>query len=229
MAILYGTQSNGETLPVLVDQFGNLLAKGIDGGQGPPGEQGEQGEPGLIQWPPNPQEDDVITYKNGEVVWASSVVPPPTRWSQYMTSNNGAWTAGMGPTKAFDGLSSTNAYTEGDGPLYFAPPEIQILTLQMSFLTNNAKDGYRYEAKCGNIVQEFEQNGDTEWIFSYNRFAGVTINESTPLEVSWWRRTPSKANGNVSRIWINGVLLIDNASLRAQAALINRINSSNPD
>jgi hypothetical protein len=36
MAILYGTQSNGETLPVLVDQFGNLLAKGIEGPPGPP-------------------------------------------------------------------------------------------------------------------------------------------------------------------------------------------------
>ena len=31
MAILLGTTATGETLPVLVDQFGNLLAKGIDG------------------------------------------------------------------------------------------------------------------------------------------------------------------------------------------------------
>ncbi len=56
MAILYGTQSNGETLPVLVDQFGNLLAKGIDGqpgGEGPPGKDGEPGGEG----PPGPQGD----------------------------------------------------------------------------------------------------------------------------------------------------------------------------
>ena len=46
MAILYGTQSNGETLPVLVDQFGNLLAKGIDGQPGQPGQPGTPGEPG---------------------------------------------------------------------------------------------------------------------------------------------------------------------------------------
>ena len=49
MAILYGTQSNGETLPVLVDQFGNLLAKGIDGtpgAPGPPGQEGPQGPQG---------------------------------------------------------------------------------------------------------------------------------------------------------------------------------------
>jgi len=56
MAILYGTQSNGETLPVLVDQFGNLLAKGIDGqpgGEGPPGKDGEPGGEG----PQGPQGD----------------------------------------------------------------------------------------------------------------------------------------------------------------------------
>jgi len=50
MAILYGTQSNGETLPVLVDQFGNLLAKGIEGNQGPPGPEGPEGPEG----PPGP-------------------------------------------------------------------------------------------------------------------------------------------------------------------------------
>ena len=55
MATLYGTTGDGETLPVLVDEFGNLLAKGIDGtaGQegppgpkGDPGDKGDKGEPG---------------------------------------------------------------------------------------------------------------------------------------------------------------------------------------
>ena len=44
MAILYGTQSNGETLPVQVNSFGQLVAQGL------PGEQGPQGDPG----PPGP-------------------------------------------------------------------------------------------------------------------------------------------------------------------------------
>jgi hypothetical protein len=56
MAILYGTQSNGETLPVLVDQFGNLLAKGIEGQPGQPGQPGTPGEPGG-EGPPGPQGD----------------------------------------------------------------------------------------------------------------------------------------------------------------------------
>ena len=54
MAILFGTQSNGETLPVLVDQFGNLLAKGIEGEPGPPG------PPGIGQLPPDPVEGALL-------------------------------------------------------------------------------------------------------------------------------------------------------------------------
>lgn len=52
MAILYGTQSNGETLPVQVNEFGQLVAQGLDGAtgpegpEGPQGPQGPQGEPG---------------------------------------------------------------------------------------------------------------------------------------------------------------------------------------
>ena len=44
MAILYGTQSNGETLPVQVNSFGQLVAQGL------PGEKGDKGDPG----PPGP-------------------------------------------------------------------------------------------------------------------------------------------------------------------------------
>lgn len=82
MAILYGTQSNGETLPVLVDQFGNLLAKGIEG---PPGPPGEPGEPGSAAFPPDPQEGDLLGYQNGEVAWISGLNPPvPTEDLQWM-------------------------------------------------------------------------------------------------------------------------------------------------
>ena len=46
MAILYGTQSNGETLPVQVNSFGQLVAQGLDGAKGEKGDQGEKGEKG---------------------------------------------------------------------------------------------------------------------------------------------------------------------------------------
>ena len=53
MAILYGTQNNGETLAVQVNEFGQLVAQGLDGAtgpegpEGPQGPQGPQGEPGI--------------------------------------------------------------------------------------------------------------------------------------------------------------------------------------
>jgi len=53
MAILYGTQSNGETLPVQVNEFGQLVAQGLPGEKGEKGDtgdkgdKGDQGDPGL--------------------------------------------------------------------------------------------------------------------------------------------------------------------------------------
>lgn len=87
MAILYGTQSNGETLPVLVDQFGNLLAKGIEGAQGPPGEQGQQGEQGIPGQPgapgagvPTPygEEGSYLWIKDGSPAWTTGSDPGPS-------------------------------------------------------------------------------------------------------------------------------------------------------
>ena len=72
MAILYGTQSNGETLPVLVDQFGNLLAKGIEGQQGP---QGPQGPPGVGELPPGATDGALLGWQDGELVWVTEPVP----------------------------------------------------------------------------------------------------------------------------------------------------------
>ncbi len=85
MAILYGTQSNGETLPVLVDQFGNLLAKGIDGQPGTPGTPGTPGEPGPpgadggdFPLPPDPYEGAFLGWLNNGLAWIGTPpVPVP--------------------------------------------------------------------------------------------------------------------------------------------------------
>lgn len=70
MAILYGTQSNGETLPVLVDQFGNLLAKGIEGPPGP------EGPPGVGELPPGATDGALLGWQDGELVWITEPLPP---------------------------------------------------------------------------------------------------------------------------------------------------------
>ena len=46
MAILFGTTSDGNTLPVQVNASGQLVAQGMDGSPGSQGPQGEQGPPG---------------------------------------------------------------------------------------------------------------------------------------------------------------------------------------
>ena len=81
MAILYGTTGDGTTLPVLVDQFGNLLAKGIDGAQGPPGEQGIPGEPGAPgAGVPTPygEEGSYLWIKDGSPAWTTGSDPGPS-------------------------------------------------------------------------------------------------------------------------------------------------------
>jgi hypothetical protein len=81
MAILYGTTGDGTTLPVLVDQFGNLLAKGIDGPPGTPGQDGQpgpEGPPGAdggdFPLPPDPYEGAVLGWLNNGLAWISA--PP---------------------------------------------------------------------------------------------------------------------------------------------------------
>ena len=70
MAILYGTQSNGETLPVEVNEFGQLVARGIEGPTGPPG------PPGVGELPPGAFDGAVLGWENGELVWFGSPIPP---------------------------------------------------------------------------------------------------------------------------------------------------------
>ena len=71
MAILYGTTGDGTTLPVLVDQFGNLLAKGIEGPPGP------EGPPGIGQLPSDPYEGAILGWEDGELSWIGGSVPLP--------------------------------------------------------------------------------------------------------------------------------------------------------
>ena len=86
--ILLGTQSNGETLPVQVDDTGRLVAEGLQGPQGEKGDKGDQGdqgpkgEDGGTNLPPNPNEGDVLGWQNNQLAWISLVPPvPELLWS----------------------------------------------------------------------------------------------------------------------------------------------------
>lgn len=69
MAILYGTQSTGETLPVQVNEFGQLVAQPLPGTQGPPGPTGPEGPQGP-EGPPGKDADinPVVSSFTPEIV-----------------------------------------------------------------------------------------------------------------------------------------------------------------
>ena len=64
--VLLGTQSNGETLPVQVNEFGQLVAEGLPGPDGPPG---PPGPPGEIDLPPDPQDGQLLGWEDGQLAW----------------------------------------------------------------------------------------------------------------------------------------------------------------
>ena len=73
--VLYGTQSNGETLPVQVDATGRLVAEGLPGEPGQPGPPGPEGPPGNdIELPPDPYEGALLGWLNGGLAWVGA--PP---------------------------------------------------------------------------------------------------------------------------------------------------------
>ena len=71
--ILLGTQQNGETLPVQVNEYGQLVAQGLEGGIGP---EGPEGPPG----PPGPQGDGVPDYIGVEDGYILMIVAGQPTW-----------------------------------------------------------------------------------------------------------------------------------------------------
>ena len=91
--ILLGTQANGETLPVQVDDTGRLVAEGLEGPpgpqgdaftyedftpeqledlQGPPGPPGEDGKDGPDDLKPYGPEYRYLIIQNGKPTWVES-------------------------------------------------------------------------------------------------------------------------------------------------------------
>jgi hypothetical protein len=71
MAILYGTTADGDSLPVEVNEFGQLVAQGLPGQPGPPG------PPGVGELPPDPFEGAILGWKDNKLSWLGGSVPLP--------------------------------------------------------------------------------------------------------------------------------------------------------
>lgn len=74
MAILYGTTADGDSLPVEVNEFGQLIAQGL---QGQPGAEGPPGPPGVGELPPDPFEGAFLGWKDDQLAWLGGSVPVP--------------------------------------------------------------------------------------------------------------------------------------------------------
>jgi len=226
MAILYGTTGDGTTLPVLVDQFGNLLAKGIDGEQGPPGQPGEQGPPGAGQLPAG-EDGQYLQLVNGSPAWVDLDVGPTLRWSDYVKDATGALGSVSSAKLGFDGLASTYAQTSGSSQIIWSPPfEIQCLSVEASISFLSDKPSWKFETETAGIYQSFNGGKAADEFYFFNRLAGVTIGPTTPLVFYTKDSSNQMAASCFSRIKINGNVIMDYKPIRA-ARIIGGLTGRN--
>jgi hypothetical protein len=148
MAILYGTTGDGTTLPVLVDQFGNLLAKGIDGQPGTPGADGPPGPPGAdggsFPLPLDPYEGAILGWENGGLSWVSGGLPlPPGTYGPYIYSDvEGTLTVPQDVSSLLNDqqLVMTNAYGDIVSELIESSEITNVSSNTLSFIDNSNFD-----------------------------------------------------------------------------------------
>lgn len=183
MAILYGTQSNGETLPVLVDQYGNLIAKGIDGAPGEPGEPGPPGPPGgEFPLPPGATDGALLGWQDGELVWVTAPLPPVVndkgvRPIIYTGSNEILEVTGVGFKPSLVWIKQRNG--AGQHALFSGAER---------YLVSNTND---LERRNGNTLQTFTDDGFTLGTEDF-------VNGSSSRNyVAWcWRASDTKVTNN---------------------------------
>ena len=177
--ILLGTQSNGETLPVQVNDFGQLVAEGIQGSEGPPGPPGEPGaDGGDFPLPPDPENGDVLGWQDDQLQWISGIDPQPpldgvlvaTTFDDGTTSINGG---------EFSGYSGYGVCTPPDGFIgYFCVAfTIQDQSAYSGVFVRNAGGSYRtQDAKDQTLCSSIgTMNRDPDWrtLSAYQSFAEV--------------------------------------------------------
>lgn len=112
MAILYGTTADGDSLPVEVNEFGQLVAQGLQGAEGPPG------PPGIGQLPPDPYEGALLGWQNNTLAWLGGSVPLPSgTFGPILSYENGTLTFGDRPSLSY-GQAFYLSTSNGSGLIY---------------------------------------------------------------------------------------------------------------
>ena len=195
MAILYGTQSNGETLPVLVDQFGNLLAKGIDGNpgqegpEGPPGQNGQPGTPGEGVPLPYGDEGSYLQIVSGAPAWTQGPGPGPTP-----PADNWSWT----------NIETTSNCKDQNGNPVDPPDPLAYLSGLSSWLTTGVyeKAGSTHEART-------KDDPEKELNFDFENSFGKVI--KLYLDISYNCLNSSPQTWNNTYEWSDSNIFLVNA------------------
>ena len=154
MAILFGTTAEGDTLPVEVNEFGQLIAEGLTGAEGPPG------PPGVGQLPADPYEGAVLGWKDGALSWLGRVVPlPKGTYGPITNYENGILTVQDEVTLPYQ--AEIYLSDEEGNPYSFSPVSSPIVSIAGRVLTLS-NDLNLADFRVGDVVQESTDWNQTE-------------------------------------------------------------------
>lgn len=181
--ILLGTQSNGETLPVQVDEFGRLVAEGLQGTEGPPGPPGSPGaDGGDFPLPPDPFEGAYLGWYDDQLAWLGGGGTPPGDEVVVATTFMDGSTTCSGPGSG--GYSTYKYVDEPDNFRGFLCASFRLTNPSVySGIFVRVKDGtYRtQDAKDQSATDSFgtmNRDPDFRTLSAYNNWA--TLNGVTP-------------------------------------------------
>ena len=185
MAILYGTTSEGESLPVQVNETGQLVAQGLKGEPGEPGGKGDKGDPGPKGDPGDPGEPGV----DGED--GIGVPTPYGEEGSYLWIKNGlpAWTTGEDP---------------GPGP---EPPDPQLDLIYLPY-TQETWQSCNSNVICSNAGQELTLENDWDnYIRELDSWENPTGTNKTALKMGphWWGACKfefKECLGQIFTVWV---------------------------
>ena len=177
--ILLGTQQNGETLPVQVNEFGQLVAQGLDGAKGDKGDPGDPGEPGA----PGAKGDKGDPGADGKDGKDGIGVPTPYgEEGSYLWIKDGepAWTTGddpgpdpeppTGPSAVLTNASATlTTMDQGGNPIY-PPDDFEYVSTLESWQN---PDHVEAAGWAGPFVVELPDSSPLE--FTFERVFGTVI------------------------------------------------------
>mgnify|MGYP001303144445 CR=1 FL=1 len=142
MAILYGTTADGDSLPVEVNEFGQLVAQGLQGQEGPPG------PPGVGQLPPDPFEGAILGWKDNTLAWLGGSVPlPPGTFGPIVAYANGVLT--FEDSVSLPYLTSVYLSDDQGDKIYFVPQTSPIQTVVDSVVVYSSTLSGNYSFASG--------------------------------------------------------------------------------